>query len=308
MKSLITGCAGFIGSHLSEALLKSGHKVVGIDCFTDYYPRKVKEANIRTIISDKNFDFHETDVLDLNVSILKDVDYVFHLAAQPGVRRSWEYFESYVKNNISATQRLLDVCKDFPIKRFVFASSSSVYGNAIPMKESSEPQPLSPYGITKLACEKLCSLYFNSYNVPVVTLRYFSVYGPRQRPDMAIGIFISKIMKGEKITIFGDGKHMRDFTFVEDVVEATILAAKKKCVGEIINIGNGKPVRLNDAIRIIDELTGKKAFVEYTDKQKGDAENTCADISKAEKTLGYIPKTDFRTGLKSQLAVLGLNK
>ena len=302
MKSVVTGCAGFIGSHLTDALLGAGHNVLGIDCFTDYYQRSVKKRNMDNFVSNNNFTFLEKDIININSEILEDIDYVFHLAAQPGVRKSWENFGIYVKNNIIATQHLLQMCANTPIKRFVFASSSSVYGNATPMSETTIPSPISPYGVTKLTCEKLCNLYFSSYNVPVVILRYFSVYGPRQRPDMALSTFISKIMKGERISIFGGGTQTRDFTFVGDVVNATVLSAEKGCTGETINVGSGNPLRLSDAIAAIEEFIGKKAIVEHAESQKGDADNTCADIKKAEKLLGYRQTTGFGDGLKMQVS------
>lgn len=300
MKSLVTGCAGFIGSHLSEALLSAGHRVRGIDCFTDYYPRKTKERNSAGMRSDKNFDFAEMDVLDMQPEMLDGVDYVFHLAAQPGVRRSWQDFGAYVRNNIIATQHLLEICKESSLKRFIFASSSSVYGNAAAMNEAAATAPVSPYGVTKQACEQLCTLYASS-GVPAVVLRYFSVYGPRQRPDMALSTFITRLRAGQAIALYGDGTQTRDLTFVRDAVDATLLAAEKDCTGETINVGSGHSIRMRDVITLLEELTGHQAAIEYRARQKGDAERTCADITKAQRLLGYAPSTELRAGLQLQL-------
>ena len=249
MKALVTGCAGFIGSHLTERLLREGYEVIGIDCFTDYYPREIKEANLSNVLKNlslkkkalpkkyhKNakFELSEEDILGMEK--FPEVDYVLHLAAQAGVRASWgKSFETYTRNNVQATQKLLEFYKDIKIKKFVYASSSSVYGDVeLPMKENSLLKPVSPYGVTKLAAENLCYLYWKNYNVPTVSLRYFTVYGPRQRPDMAVHKFVKAIFNGNEITVFGDGTQTRDFTFVDDAVEANILAAKNNLVGDVI--------------------------------------------------------------------------
>ena len=235
MKVLVTGCAGFIGSHLVDKLLEQGYEVIGMDCFTDYYPREIKEKNISNALKNKNFKLIGGDIL--NMDKFPEVNYVFHLAAQAGVRVSWgKNFEIYTRNNIEATQKLLEFYKDRKIKKFVYASSSSVYGDAeLPMKEDSLLKPVSPYGVTKLAGENLCYLYWKNYNVPTVSLRYFTVYGSRQRPDMAIHKFVNAILEENKITVFGDGTQTRDFTYVDDAVEATILAAGNDLVGEVFN-------------------------------------------------------------------------
>ena len=214
MKALVTGCAGFIGSNLTDRLLDLGCEVIGIDCFTDYYSRTIKEANLSNALKDSNFKLREDDIL--HTYKFPEVDYVFHLAAQAGVRASWgKSFEIYTKNNIEATQKLLEYYKDINIKKFVYSSSSSVYGDAkLPMKEDSLLKPISPYGASKLAAEHLCYLYWKNYNVPTVSLRYFTVYGPRQRPYMAIHKFINSILNDEQIAIFGNGEQTRDFTFV----------------------------------------------------------------------------------------------
>jgi len=298
MKVLVTGCAGFIGSHLVDRLLKMGYEVVGIDCFTDYYPKVIKEANISNALQNDNFKLIEEDIL--NMDKFPEVDYVLHLAAQAGVRASWgRSFEIYTRNNIEATQKLLEFYKGVEIQKFVYASSSSVYGDAeLPMREDSLLKPVSPYGVTKLAGENLCYLYWKNYNVPTVSLRYFTVYGPRQRPDMAIHKFVKAIFKGDEITVFGDGTQTRDFTFVDDAVEATILAAESNSVGEVFNIGDGSRVSVNELIEMMEDIIGEKAKVKYIEKQKGDVRDTWADVSKAEEELGWIPKVKIEEGLR----------
>lgn len=297
MKTLVTGCAGFIGSHLADKLLDSGYDVIGIDCFTDYYPKEIKEANISNVLKNKNFKLIEEDIL--NMEKFPEVDYVFHEAAQAGVRASWgKSFEIYTRNNIGATQRLLEFYKDRAIKKFVYASSSSVYGDAeLPMREDSLLKPVSPYGVTKLAGENLCYLYWKNYGVPTVSLRYFTVYGPRQRPDMGIHKFVKAVFGGDEITVFGDGTQTRDFTYVDDAVEANILAAESDSVGEVFNIGGGSRISVNDLVREIGEIVGNKARVKYVEKQKGDVRDTWADVSKAEKLIGYTSATEFKNGL-----------
>ena len=298
MKTLVTGCAGFIGSHLVDKLLEQGYKVIGIDCFTDYYPREIKEANISTALRNNNFEFIEEDILAMDK--FPEVDYIFHLAAQAGVRASWgKSFEIYTKNNIEATQKLLEFYKSKKIKKFVYASSSSVYGDAeLPMREDSLLKPVSPYGVTKLAGEYLCYLYWKNYRVPTVSLRYFTVYGPRQRPDMATHKFVRAILRGDEITVFGDGMQTRDFTFIDDVVEANILAAENDLVGEVFNIGGGSRISVNDLIKIMEDVLGKKATIKNIEKQKGDVGDTLADVIKAKKELGWKPKVKIKEGLK----------
>lgn len=301
MKSLVTGCAGFIGSHLTERLLKT-QEVIGIDCFTDYYPREIKESNMKCFIDNPRFEFVEENILSADLKrILEDVDFVFHLAAQAGVQASWgEDFRIYTNNNVLATQKILEACKNSEIKRFIYASSSSVYGNAetIPVKESDVTKPISPYGVSKLAAEHLCNLYHANYGVPTVILRYFTVYGPRQRPDMAFNRFFHAIENHENITIYGDGKQTRDFTYISDIVEGTIRTGSSNVNGEVFNLAGGSSSSVLDAILIIEESTGKQAKINYRDPQKGDARNTYGDISKAKTVLGYLPKVGLRTGLR----------
>jgi len=297
MKILVTGCAGFIGSHLTERLLGDGFDVIGIDCFTDYYPREYKDKNIKNVLEDDRFTLIEQDILSMDA--FPDVDYVFHQAAQAGVRKSWgRDFEIYTRDNILATQRLLEYYKDCEIKKFVYASSSSIYGDAeLPMKETRLPKPVSPYGVTKLAAENLCYLYYKNYGVPVVSLRYFTVYGPRQRPDMAIHLFVKEILNDWEITVYGDGNQTRDFTFVDDVVEANLLSALGDVQGEVFNVGGGTRISVNELIRTIEEISGKRAIVRYIVKQKGDVNDTLADVSKIGE-LGWKPGVGIRKGVE----------
>ncbi|MCF8002347.1 MAG: GDP-mannose 4,6-dehydratase [Halanaerobiales bacterium] len=309
MKSLVTGAAGFIGSTLTEELLKKNHQVIGIDSFIDYYDRSLKERNMDSFIDNDKFKLIEDNINNLDLkALMGDVDYIFHQAAQAGVRSSWgEDFEIYSHNNIMGTQRLLEAAKESNIKKLVYASSSSVYGDTdqLPMKETNRLQPVSPYGVSKLAGENLAYLYYKNFNVPTVSLRYFTVFGERQRPDMAFHIFIKAILQNEKLTIFGDGKQSRNFTHVQDIVKANILAAKSDIAGEIFNIGgDGKRVVLNDAIDLMEEIIGKKAKREYKSVVKGDVKHTSADTSKAKQMLGYEPQIDFKDGLEREIQFL----
>jgi len=301
MKALVTGCAGFIGSHLVDKLLGLGNYVIGMDCFTDYYLRTIKEENIAVALENRNFSFIEEDILELDQ--FPNVDIVFHLAAQAGVRASWgRSFEIYTRNNIEATQKLLEFYKNRKIQKFVFASSSSVYGDAeLPTKEDSLLKPVSPYGVTKLAGENLCYLYWKNYNLPTISLRYFTVYGPRQRPDMAIHKFIRAILKGEEIVVFGNGMQTRDFTYVDDAVEATMLAAVSKNMGEVFNVGGGTRISINELIKRLEEIIGIKAKVQNIEKQKGDVINTLSDIIKINN-LGWTPKISIEEGIEREIA------
>ena len=298
MKALVTGCAGFIGSHLVDKLLEQGYEVIGIDCFTDYYSKEIKEANLSNALNHKNFEFIEEDILEMND--FPEVDYVFHEAAQAGVRASWgKSFEIYTRNNIEATQKLLEFYKDLSIKKFVYASSSSVYGDTeLPMGENSLLKPVSPYGVTKLAGENLCYLYYKNYGVPTVSLRYFTVYGPRQRPDMAIHKFVKAILNDDEILIFGGGEQTRDFTFVDDAVEANMLAAESDSGGSVFNIGGGSRISVNELIKLIKDTVGKKANIKYVEKQKGDVKDTWADVNKAKADLRWTSKVRIEEGLK----------
>jgi UDP-glucose 4-epimerase len=305
MKAIVTGCAGFIGSHLAGRLLEEGFDVIGIDCFTDYYSRKLKEQNISEIQSNENFEFIEKDLLQIDMpDLLNGVDYIFHQSAQAGVRASWgDSFKIYCDNNILATQKLLEGCKGTKVKKFVYGSSSSVYGDteSLPMKETDMPRPVSPYGVSKLAGEHLCYLYWKNFGVPTISLRYFTVYGPRQRPDMAFHKFIKAIFNGERITIYGDGEQTRDFTYVLDIVNANILAAKSDYCGEVFNIGGGARISLMDVIKELEKIIGKKAILDYIEQQKGDVRDTYADIAKAKKLLGYNPRVSIEEGLRQEV-------
>jgi UDP-glucose 4-epimerase len=305
MRALVTGCAGFIGSNLTEALLEQGHEVIGVDCFNDNYARPQKMRNLAVAMGHRAFQFVPIDLARGDVhDLLSDADVTFHLAAEPGVRASWGgRFETYVRNNILATQELLEAAKDWPHKRFVFASSSSVYGQAerFPTPETVLPQPFSPYGVTKLAAEHLCQMYHGNHGVNAVILRYFSAYGPRQRPDMAFHAFCRSALNGSAVTVFGDGLQTRDFTFVGDVVRATIAAAEAPDVaGLVLNVGGGAQVSVNEALELIQDLSGRKLDVHYDDRQSGDVRDTCADSTLARERLGVAPETDWRDGLRQQ--------
>jgi len=303
MKALVTGCAGFIGSNLTDRLLDLGYEVIGIDCFTDYYSRSIKEANLSNALTYSNFKFIEDDLSKMDK--FPEVDYIFHLAAQAGVRASWgKSFEIYTRNNIEATQKLLEYYKDQNLKKFVYSSSSSVYGDAeLPMKENSLLKPVSPYGASKLAAEHLCYLYWKNYNVPTVSLRYFTVYGPRQRPDMAIHKFVKNVLDGDEIIIYGEGTQTRDFTYVDDVVNANLIASisSSNVVGEVFNIGAGSRITVNDLIAVIESISGKKAKVRYVEKQKGDVNDTWADVTKIKEILGWNAKMNILSGLKKYI-------
>ena len=304
MKSLVTGAAGFIGSHLCEYLIEKGCKVVGIDNFMDYYPRSIKEANIAELRKNQNFEFVGASLLEIDLTKLLDgVDVVFHQSAQAGVRASWgQNFKIYSDNNILATQMLLEACRQRPVKKFVYASSSSVYGDSkdLPMKESSLPCPVSPYGVSKLAGEHLCFLYYKSFQIPAVSLRYFTVYGARQRPDMAFHRFFRWALEDQPLKVYGDGEQSRDFTHVDDIVEANWLAFEKALPGEVFNIGGGSRVTLNEAMEIMKEIMGRELRVDYQGVQKGDVRHTMADMSKAEEKLGYRPKVTIQDGLQTE--------
>ncbi len=304
MKCLVTGVAGFIGSHLAERLLQEGYEVIGLDCFTDFYPRWIKKRNLTFLESKPHFQLVENDLNQINFNeILDGVGFIFHLAAQAGVRTSWgENFSEYVKHNVLATQKLLEAVKGRKIEKFIFASSSSVYGlsSTFPMVENGPVQPISPYGVTKLAAEQLCFLYFKNYNVPIISLRFFTVYGPRQRPDMAFHKFFVAFLKKEIIPVYGDGHQTRDFTYIDDIIEANILALKRGRVGEVYNIGGGHRKELSEVIELMEKITGQKARIRWLDPQKGDVVHTLASIEKAKLDLGYNPRSDLENGLRQQ--------
>jgi len=304
VKALVTGAAGFIGSHLTASLLDRGATVVGLDSFTDYYPRAIKERNLEDNRRRDGFRFVETAIHAADLSALLDgVTHVFHLAAQAGVRKSWgRDFTTYTVNNVDATQLLLEACVGRPLERFVHASSSSVYGDRapIPMREDALPQPVSPYGVTKMAAEQLGYLYHVNYGVPVVAMRYFTVYGPRQRPDMAFHRFIRAALAGEPIALYGDGEQTRDFTFVSDAVAATIAAGDRGVNGRSYNIGGGSRVSMNDVIRIIEGIAGHPLKINREGAQKGDMRDTYADTSLARQDLGFTPAISLEEGIRAE--------
>ncbi|MGD1698746.1 NAD-dependent epimerase/dehydratase family protein [Dapis sp. BLCC M229] len=303
---IVTGVGGFIGSHLAETLLNQGEKVIGIDQFNDYYDPALKRQNISQFKDHSAFQLIENDIQSLNWSdLLVDVDIVYHQAAQAGVRASWgEGFRSYTERNINATQIILEAAKDAPnLKRLVYASTSSVYGNAetFPTPETICPQPVSPYGITKLAAERLGKLYHQNFDVPCVYLRYFTVYGPRQRPDMAFHKFFKWILQDEPISIYGDGQQTRDFTFISDAVAANLAAGKApEAVGEVFNVGGGSRVVLAEVIDTMEEIVGRPIKKNFVEKARGDARHTSADVSKAKKILGYQPQVSLKEGLQRE--------
>jgi nucleoside-diphosphate-sugar epimerase len=304
MKALVTGAAGFIGSTLTDRLLREGAHVVGIDCFVDYYARAIKERNLVEAMTHPRFRFVESRIQDLDLpTLLRDRTHVFHAAAQAGVRKSWGHdFAIYTTHNIEATQVLLEACRHQPLERFVYSSSSSVYGDAVdmPMREDSLPQPVSPYGVTKLAAEQLCYLYNVNFGVPVVSLRYFTVYGPRQRPDMAFHRFLVATLRGEPITLYGDGQQTRDFTFVYDVVDANLLAAAKGAPGHVYNIGGGSRVSVNEVLEMIGRVAGRRPSVQTEPDQKGDMRHTFADTRRARHDLGFAPQIGLEEGLTAE--------
>jgi len=304
MNVLVTGVAGFVGSHLVERLLDRGARVTGVDCFTDYYARSIKESNVASLQSRAGFRFVESTIQEADLtSLLDGVTHVFHLAAQAGVRRSWgRDFQIYIVNNVEATQVLLEALVDRPIEKLVYASSSSVYGDnaPIPMTEDTLPHPLSPYGVTKLAAEHLCHLYSTNHGVPATSVRYFTVYGPRQRPDMAFNRFLRAALQGAPISVYGDGEQTRDFTYVDDAVTATMLAAERGTPGRAYNVGGGSRVSVNDVLTIIERISGRQLDVRREPAQKGDMRDTYADTSRARAELGFAPATSLADGLMAE--------
>lgn len=307
MKTLVTGAAGFVGSRLSRRLLDDGHDVVGIDVLTPYYARELKEQNLSTLDAPE-FDFRQQDIVDADIDDLLDgIDVVFHQAGQPGVRGSWgREFEVYARNNILATQRLLEgAAKNGALKRFVYASSSSIYGDAeqFPTTERELPRPVSPYGVTKLAAEHLVSLYGTNFGVPTISLRYFTVYGPGQRPDMAFTRFVQSAVSERRIRIFGTGEQIRDFTFVDDIVEANLLAAEATAVdpGEVVNISGGSNTSVNEVLRILDGLADHPLDVQYVERAQGDVFRTGGSSDRAKELLGWESRVTIEEGLARQL-------
>ena len=305
-KFLVTGCAGFIGSNLAMALCENGDSVVGVDSFHNYYSRSFKESNLKGLVNQTKFEFNELDILDLETSDIDlDFDCIFHLAAQPGVRDSWgQSFGSYAINNVLGTQKLFEFATRNKIKRVVFSSSSSIYGDAetFPTLESANPLPRSPYGVSKLTGEYLGAAYSRNFGLEVVALRYFTVYGPGQRPDMAIHRLINCAITGHKFPKYGTGEQIRDFTFVNDVVSANILASTSSLptLATAINIGGGNSTTLNFLISSIESIAGRPIHIDQGIVPLGDVIRTGADIKLAKELLGWHPRTDIQAGLKLQ--------
>jgi UDP-glucose 4-epimerase len=304
-RSIVTGAAGFIGSHLAEHLVALGHDVIGVDSFSRYYDPSLKRRNLAGLLAGPRFRLVAADLATADLQpLLAGADYVFHQAAQAGVRASWGAgFTPYLHDNIHATQRLLDALKGQPLRKLVYASSSSVYGDApLPMRETVRPQPVSPYGVTKLAAEHLCHLYHTNYGLPTVALRYFTVYGPRQRPDMGIHKFIGAIAAGETISVYGDGSQSRDFTYVADIVRANLLAALGPVEGVAINVGGGARITLRTLLDLLQEIIGRRVHLAHLSGQKGDVGHTGADCSRAHRLLHFSPSVALADGLRRQVA------
>ena len=303
MRIVVTGCAGFIGSHVSERLVDLGHEVTGIDCFTDYYGRDIKERNLERLRQERSFTLHE---LDLRTSALapalEGADVVIHQAAMAGLLRSWVDVDAYQSCNFTGTHRLVEAARDAGIARFVHASTSSVYGTDATGDETSPLEPTSPYGVTKLAAEKLVLAFGRTHGFPGVVLRYFSIYGPRQRPDMGYHLFIEAMLDRRPITVFGDGLQTRSNTYIADCVEATVTAAlSNDGVGEVFNIGGGDVVSVLDVLAILGGLLGVEPVLEHAPGRPGDQRHTRADVGKAAAVFGYAPTTSAREGLAAQV-------
>lgn len=306
MRAVVTGAAGFIGSTLVDRLLSAGHEVVGIDAFREYYDPDEKRRNLEQAQTDARFELRQADLTTFDSDeVLDGADVVFHLAAQPGVRHSWADFERYDLDNVLATQRLLEAARRHPVGRFVYSSSSSIYGNAAryPTKESDLPAPHSPYGVTKLAAEHLCALYARNWGVPTVSLRYFTVHGPRQRPDMAIRRLIDAALTGRPFPLFGDGSQSRDVTYVDDVVEANMAAATAHVEhGAVFNIAAGCAITLNELIEAVESATGAMLSLERQPPSPGDVVRTGGDIDQAAVKLGWRPRVAVKDGIARQVA------
>ena len=301
--ALVTGAAGFIGSHLTERLLKDGVRVTGVDCFTDYYDPALKRRNLESALAHPAFRLLELDLGAADLSSLPEVTVVFHQAAQPGVRASWgAEFAVYTHHNVLATQRLLERYRDRPLERFVYASSSSVYGDAerYPTDEELTPRPYSPYGVSKLAGEHLVLLYGRNFGLPVSALRYFTVYGPRQRPDMAFHRFCRALLRGEAITVYGDGRQSRDFTFIDDAVEANLRAWTRSAPQGVYNVGGGSQVEVCEAIALLERALGRDARIRFEPRLPGDPLRTRADAGRLGAQLGFTPATPIDRGLAAE--------
>ena len=302
MRIVITGSAGFIGSTLADRLVADGHEVVGLDAFIPYYPRPMKEANLAGLAARPGFTFHEVDLRTADLDpLVAGADAVIHEAAMAGLMRSWTDLELYTSCNILATNRLIEASQRAGVGRFVLASTSSVYGREAVGDEDRPLEPSSPYGITKLACEKLLLAHAATNGFPGTIIRYFSIYGPRQRPDMAYHRFIEAMLDGQPITVFGDGEQTRSNTYVDDAVAGTLLALERGAVAGIYNIGGGRTISLNEAIGIIADHLGVEARIEREPARPGDQRHTSADIGRARSALGYAPVVDPTEGLRRQV-------
>lgn len=306
VRVVVTGVAGFIGSHIAEAHLARGDTVVGVDCFTEFYDVATKRANLARCVADERFSLIDADLLEVDLAdVLAGVDAVVHHAAQPGVRPSWaRQFDTYLRNNVLATQRLLEACRATPIGRLVYASSSSVYGDpgVFPTAETTLTRPYSPYGVTKLAGEHLVSLYAKNFGLPAISLRYFTVYGPRQRPDMAIHRLVDSALTGSEFHLYGDGSKRRDFTYVGDVVRANLLAGEADVEpGTVVNIAAGGNTSMTELIELVELAAGRAPNVVRDDDAPGDVERTGGDNSLARELLGWEPTTDVREGVARQV-------
>jgi len=303
MRALVTGAAGFIGSHVCEALIAEGHQVVGLDAFIPYYPREIKEDNLEWLLDQSRFTFYELDLRTDDLSAALDgVEAVFHIAAMGGLLLSWTNFDLYLTCNTEATQRLLEASRRLgSVEQFIYASTSSIYGSNVVGPETTTPEPVSPYGITKLAAEHLVRTYDVQFGLPSTVLRYFSVYGPRQSPDMGYHIFIDNILSDRPITIFGDGNQLRGNTYVADITRATLLASQNFERGAVYNIGGSEEISPNQVIALLEEITGKRAEVQYGPARPGEQQRALADTRLAQAHLGFVPQMPLREGLTEQV-------
>lgn len=305
MRFVVTGACGFIGSHLSDRLLAAGHEVVGIDGYVPFYPREMKERNIAKALASKRFTLHETllESAPNLESLLEGADAIYHLAAQAGVRASWGAdFAGYVEHNVLGTQKLLEAAVNAKTPRLIYASSSSVYGDVkeLPLRESMALAPVSPYGVTKLAAEHLVHLYGKADSLSVTSLRFFTVYGPRQRPDMAFHRFLKAVRDGQPITLYGDGEQTRDFTFIADLVDVLEASVDRGQAGLVYNVGGGQRISVLKVLEAIGQVTGREVRIDRQAGQKGDMRDTLADTAQAARDLGFVPKTPLATGLKAE--------
>jgi len=303
LRCVVTGAAGFIGSHVVDRLLEAGHRVAGIDCFTDYYPRWVKERNLADALDNPRFALAEADLRTADLGpLVEGADVVLHLAAMAGLMKSWTAFDEYVTCNVIATQRLLEAVRAGGVGHLIHVSTSSVYGLDSSGDEERPTRPISPYGVTKLAAEHLVLSYARAHDLPFTVLRYFSLYGPRQRPEMGYAIFIDRILRGEPITIHGDGSQTRGNTFVDDGVAATLAAMDHGPSGTEYNIGGGEVVSALGAVRLIEAITGREARIAFGPPRPGEQRQALADTTRARTVLGWAPRVGIEAGLRAQVA------